>query len=257
MLPNHLTRKNKILYIVIAVLSTSLIVALLWSKSSPLHPRYYGNDFENAELEKSVTDYLLTQEDLVWQVNKNSKKFCAIQNLERENEKSPLYVYAECEEYTFESGRLVPHSGFSSPMIITYPDGNKPDSPVAFSYEIALVDTYREENIKLFPISTRLKIAFFDGRNLREKIETQALAYFHSTPQAGINTKTDAQWEAIKLAIENCQVGETSQAHSQNVSVTLKNGQVLYAVEPEINDIYYLVRYAAAKCGRRISMATE
>jgi hypothetical protein len=65
-----------------------------------------------------------------------------------------------------------------------------------------------------------------------------------------------SEWEEIKNAIENCEVKQVFQAHSKEVSAELKNGQKLFAVEPDIDDIIDLAVSAEPKCGR-IIMATE
>ena len=64
------------------------------------------------------------------------------------------------------------------------------------------------------------------------------------------------EWLAIKQAIYNCEVESTSQYHSLEVSAKLKNGEVLRAIEPSIDDIIIAAEEAEEKCGK-IMMATE
>ena len=64
------------------------------------------------------------------------------------------------------------------------------------------------------------------------------------------------EWLAIKQAIYNCEVESTWQAHSLEVSAKLKNGEVLEAIEPSIDDIIIAAEEAEEKCGK-IRMATE
>ncbi len=64
------------------------------------------------------------------------------------------------------------------------------------------------------------------------------------------------EWLAIKQAIYNCEVESTSQYHSLEVSAKLKNGVVLRAIEPSIDDIITVAEEAEEKCGK-IMMATE
>ena len=64
------------------------------------------------------------------------------------------------------------------------------------------------------------------------------------------------EWLAIKQAIYNCEVESTWQAHSLEVSVKLKNGGTLKAIEPSIDDIITVAEEAEEKCGK-IRMATE
>ena len=64
------------------------------------------------------------------------------------------------------------------------------------------------------------------------------------------------EWLAIKQAIYNCEVESTGQTHSLEVSVKLKNGGTLKAIEPSIDDIFTVAEEAEEKCGK-IRMATE
>lgn len=64
------------------------------------------------------------------------------------------------------------------------------------------------------------------------------------------------EWLAIKQAIYNCEVESTGQTHSLEVSVKLKNGGTLKAIEPSIDDIIIVAEEAEEKCGK-IMMATE
>ena len=64
------------------------------------------------------------------------------------------------------------------------------------------------------------------------------------------------EWLAIKRAIYNCEVKTAAQFHNLDVSVILKNGEILKAVEPSIDEIFIVVKEAEEKCGE-IRMATE
>jgi len=83
--------------------------------------------------------------------------------------------------------------------------------------------------------------------------------YFNSTslfePQEQIS-KNNSTWEQIKQAINNCEVESTFQSHALDVSAKLKNGTMLNAVEPKIDEIINIAAEAEGKCGR-IRMATE
>lgn len=74
------------------------------------------------------------------------------------------------------------------------------------------------------------------------------------TEEAKINT--DDSWEQVKSAIANCEVESVFQAHSLDVSVSLKNGETINGVEPNIDDILDLAQDAKEKCGE-IIMGTE
>jgi len=66
----------------------------------------------------------------------------------------------------------------------------------------------------------------------------------------------EEQWLKITQAIYNCEVTQIFQAHNLNVSAKLKNGDVLNAAEPKIDDIIKVAIEAQAKCGE-IIMGTE
>ena len=68
--------------------------------------------------------------------------------------------------------------------------------------------------------------------------------------------KEETDWDIIKAAIKNCEVKEIMQAHSLEVTATLKDGRELRAVEPKIDDIIDIALEAEEKCGK-IIMATE
>ncbi len=66
----------------------------------------------------------------------------------------------------------------------------------------------------------------------------------------------NSTWEQVQSAIGNCEVEKAFQAHSKIVTITLKNGNQLIAVEPELDDIMIMVGASGSKCGK-IPLATE
>ena len=69
----------------------------------------------------------------------------------------------------------------------------------------------------------------------------------------GLNKRN---WERLKQAIENCEVASIMQIHSLEVTAVLKNGKMIMALEPEIDNIFDVISRAQEKCGA-IKMATE
>jgi len=65
-----------------------------------------------------------------------------------------------------------------------------------------------------------------------------------------------AAWENLKSAVENCQVKSLMQTHARRVSVELKSGGELAAIEPIIDDIIKAAVAVQKKCGQN-QMATE
>lgn len=66
----------------------------------------------------------------------------------------------------------------------------------------------------------------------------------------------DPQWLKISQAVSDCQVVSVMQTHRRIVTVDLKDGRQLEAIEPELDDIMQLALAAEKKCGR-IIMVTE
>jgi len=101
-----------------------------------------------------------------------------------------------------------------------------------------------------FPYPT-LRIIISSGGKLIYYFNSTGL--FQSQEQIAENNST---WEKIKQAINNCEVESTFQSHGLDVSAKLKDGTMLSATEPKIDDIINIAVQAEGKCGR-IRMATE
>ncbi len=73
-------------------------------------------------------------------------------------------------------------------------------------------------------------------------------------PTTGCNDEEPSvgtlDWEIIKSAINNCEVKMVFQTHALEVSVDLKDGRVLKAVEPKIDDIINIAEESQKKCGK-------
>jgi hypothetical protein len=76
-----------------------------------------------------------------------------------------------------------------------------------------------------------------------EKEEPKCLEY--KEPE----TNTTWDWDEIKEAIINCEVDSVFQSHSLDVSIQLKNGQMISWVEPSIDNILTLAQESKAICG--------
>lgn len=64
------------------------------------------------------------------------------------------------------------------------------------------------------------------------------------------------EWWKIKKAIYDCEVESIFQNHANEVMALLKNGKKLQGNEPNIDDVFDIVKEAENKCGE-IRMATE
>jgi len=135
----------------------------------------FGNDY----IEKSITDYLLTQKYFSWKIVADSHNFCVIENLNPEDTLFPLYVWVRCGEFILQDGKLKELSGMSVPAKINYPNHLSFYDLSKFSYEVPGNGSLYLEDIKtIFPLNVQDKIADFDITNLNKKIEMVALDSF-------------------------------------------------------------------------------
>jgi len=213
-------------------------------QSDELLEESLASDFGNNQIEKAITNYLLTQKNLSWKTKDDSHNFCAVENLRPEDELFPLYVWAYCGEYVIQEGELKALSGSSGPVKIDYPNELSFYDLNKFSYEIPGNGSYYAEDVRrIFPKDIHQKIFDFGRENIIKRIEKMAFA----------NIST---WELIKQAIDNCEVEAIWQMHDRTIKVELKNGEELTAVEPEIDNIINIAKVAESKCGK-ILMGTE
>jgi cbb3-type cytochrome oxidase subunit 3 len=196
--------------------------------------------FGNDQIEKAITNYLLTQKQFSWETREGSQSFCVIENLYPEKEIFPLYIWALCEEFKIENNELKTLSGSSGPVKIDYPNEMSFYDINKFSYEVPGDGAGYYKDIKrIFPKEAQermFNIQITNIRDLTERIEVIAFSNI-------------LNWKLIKEAINNCEVKEVFQAHSREVSVRLKNGIKLTSVEPNIDDIIDLVVAVEPKCG--------
>lgn len=203
-----------------------------------------SSNFDNNQVEKAVTDYLLTQKRFSWKNRDDGINLCAIENLNPESEMFPLYVWAYCGEYVLENGELKKVGASSMPVKINYPNELSFYRLDKFSYEAPGDGSqYTEDVKKIFPEDVWQRIFHFDRKNIIKRIEVSALANIQS-------------WESIKQVINNCEVKSVWQGHDRRAGAKLKNGQELTSFEPKLDDIIDLAVAAEPKCGK-ILMATE
>jgi len=203
-----------------------------------------SSNFGNDQVERAVTNYLLTQKHFSWKTRDDSHNFCAIENLKPENELFPFYVWAYCGEYIIQNGELKILSGASIPTKIDYPNELSFYDLSKFSYEVPGDGSdYGEDIRRIFPEDIWQHIFDFDRENIIKRIESIAFANISS-------------WALIEQAIVNCEVESVWQTHARTVSAKLKNGEELTSVEPELDDIIDLAITAEPQCGE-ILMGTE
>ncbi len=141
-------------------------------------PRDMSN-FGNDQLEKFITDYLLTQKYFSWKTTTDSRNFCVIENLNPEKDLLfPLYVWVRCGEFTLQNGELKELSGSSGPAKIDYPNELSYRDISKMSHEAPRDGSLYSKDIKtIFPLDVQQEIIFgFNIANLDKKIETTALS---------------------------------------------------------------------------------
>ncbi|MDD5032256.1 MAG: hypothetical protein PHR36_04430 [Patescibacteria group bacterium] len=103
--------------------------------------------------------------------------------------------------------------------------------------------------VNSFPSKGELQCS---GREEAVCLEKKCRIAIEQTPE-DVN---DVLWQRIKESVKNCEVSSTMQAHGLEVTAVLKDGTVIKAIEPKIDDIFEAVGLVENKCGR-IRMATE
>ncbi|HRY52698.1 MAG TPA: hypothetical protein P5089_02495 [Candidatus Portnoybacteria bacterium] len=201
-------------------------------------------EFGNEQVEKAIIGYLLNQQYFSWKTQADSHNFCVIKNILPNNNLFPLYIWAYCSEYIMEKDKLKQLSGFFGRAKINYPNELSFYDQSKFSYEVPRDGSYQDEDIKrIFPPEGQIGISSADREEMVRRIENLAVTNIQS-------------WEKIKQAINNCEVKKAFQAHSREVSVDLKNGEELKAIEPKIDDIFDIISEVKDRCGS-FPMATE
>jgi hypothetical protein len=212
--------------------------------SCPIDYEEELSGFNNEHIEKSIINYLLTQKDFSWKTEENSHSFCAVKNFDPDNELFPFYIWSYCGEYAIRDGELVNISGSSMPVKIDYPNELSFYNLNQFSFEKpGDGSSYTEDIKRIFPEEIQQEVFDFDPKKIIKRLEKEAFDKILA-------------WQSIEKAINECEVKSVFQAHSKEVSADLKNGEKIFAVEPNIDDIIDLAVEAEENCGK-IIMATE
>lgn len=202
------------------------------------------NNFGNDQIERAISNYLLTEKNFSWKNRDDSYNFCTIENLKPDKELFPLYVWAYCGEYIIEDGKLKTVSGSSGPAKIDYPNELSYYDLSKFSYEVPGDGSSYSKDIKtIFPEDVQQRIFEHDVEDLITKAENYAFANI-------------SNWNDIKRAIADCEIESVMQTHALEVTATLKSGEKITAQEPKIDDIFGIINKYKDKCGKVI-MGTE
>lgn len=68
------------------------------------------------------------------------------------------------------------------------------------------------------------------------------------------HTSDDFYWEIIKQSIRGCDVYSIMQTHDLEVEATLKDGRIIRAKEPKIDDVFHFAGEYTEKCGELLMM---
>jgi hypothetical protein len=203
-----------------------------------------ASSFSNDQIEKAISNYLLTEKHFSWKNRDDSHAFCTIENLKPEKELFPLYIWAYCGEYMIEDSKLKTISGSSGPTKIDYPNELSYYDLNKFSYEVPRDGADYSKDIKaIFPEDVQQKIFEHKVENLIAKAENYAFTNI-------------SNWNLIKQAIAECEIESVMQTHSLEVTATFKDGREITAQEPRIDDIFDVIDQYKDKCGK-IIMGTE
>lgn len=209
----------------------------------------------NPSLDGAIREYLLSQEEFVRNIEEEGVSFCHFQNLNENNQLFPYELVAVCSEFELNNG--LRNVSYGIPFII------KIDYPSELSYyDISLMTHETPQGImegevsdgknfvadmeRIFSQKAKENAENINVRALNLGLREQALEHFY----------TDMDWQNVMTAIMQCEVDSAWQAHSREVSVDLKDGTKLYAVEPKIDDIIDIAREASPECGN-IRIGTE
>ncbi|MFH1457491.1 MAG: hypothetical protein ABIF17_05335, partial [Patescibacteria group bacterium] len=185
--------------------------------TKPLTNNLTTNNFGNDQIEKAISNYLLTEKRFSWKNRQDSHNFCAIENLKPDQELFPLYIWAYCGEYIIEDGKLKTVSGSSGPVKIDYPNELSYYALNKFSYEVPGDGSNYAKDIKrIFPEDVQQKILNHNVKDLIAKAKEYAFTNI-------------SNWNLIKQAVANCEIESIMQTHALEITAIFKDSRELMA----------------------------
>lgn len=242
-------------YIILATLILLTVFALFQFYPKPQNVNLEGpvsssyqsqpeSTFANEQVERAITDYLVREKQLSWKTRTDSHSFCTIENLKPEKDLFPLYIWAVCGEYVIEDNKLVNISGSSLPVTINYPNELSFYDPRKFTHEVPRDGSYYTTDVKeLFPPDVQVKIFAHEVEHILERAEAHA-------------RKNIEDWNEIKKTAAACEIESVMQTHNFEVTALLKDGTIISAKEPTIDDIFDVIQQHSDTC-EEVMMATE
>ena len=140
-----------------------------------------NSSFANPQMEKAITDYLLTQKYFNWDDKEGGHDVCVIKNLIPENQLFPLYVWAFCGEYVLENNSLKLDEASSLPVKIDYPNELSYYDLSKFSYEVPRDGSYNKgDTERIFPKEARDKMSSLDTQAIEKEAENISQEWFNT-----------------------------------------------------------------------------
>lgn len=130
------------------------------------------------------------------------------------------------------------------------------------AYKIVRKKDRRDSLMLVYALSVVVIVIFFiwyssdSNKNRKYIVPTVSVGIGEVAGLKNNGEEKYKDWLAIKQAVFDCEVRSIMQTHARVVTVELKNGGELRAVEPEIDDIFAVEQSVRDKCGQ-IIMATE
>lgn len=117
-------------------------------------------------------------------------------------------------------------------------------------YDISFTEMYCEGSQEAYFVGSLAELDHFiinDESELRVffKNSDDYMVFFDKN-----SSSNDLKWEAIKSAVDECEVKEIGQTHSRKVTAELKDGAIIEAYEPNIDEVFNIVDKVEHRCGK-------
>lgn len=171
----------------------------------------YQSGFNNDQIEKSIINYLLTEDSFKLETVKDSFNFCSVENLDSSKEVFPLDIWVYCGEFVLENDKLKTVSEISIPIKLDYPN------------ELSFY------NLNRFSYNLLEEVKDFNSENIIEKTKEIAL-------------NNIIAWKEVESAISKCEIKKVVQNHNREVILTFNDGRELNLIEPKIDKIIEIIK---------------
>jgi len=171
----------------------------------------YQSGFNNDQIEKSIINYLLTEDSFKLETVKDSFNFCSVENLDSSKELFPLDIWVYCGEFVLENDKLKTVSEISIPIKLDYPN------------ELSFY------NLNRFSYNLLEEVKDFNSENIIKKTKEIAL-------------NNIITWKEVESSISKCEIKKVVQNHNREVILTFNDGRELNLIEPKIDKIIEIIK---------------